>query len=154
MKLAGTEFGKNMRVRVIMFAMMGMGYDVLVTTLQQVLGGHLNIHAIQTASTWMLLVYGTIPFVVYPVQVFLKKIGVQRLGNPLVFLLLFYLAEYLWGTLFHQMGIKAWDYNWYTPLAFNTTNGYVSFHPRIILTWFIFVILAESLDSKLREMTL
>lgn len=154
MKRRGTEYSKNMWVRVILFAMMGMGYDVLVTTMQQFLGGHLNIHAIQTASTWMLLVYGTIPFVVYPVQMFLKKIGVPRFVNPIFFLILFYLAEYLWGALFHQMGIKAWDYNWYTPTAFNTANGFISFHPGIILTWFFFVIMAEILDSKLREMTL
>lgn len=146
------EYKTKMWMRIVVFAMMGMGYDVIVTTIQKILGGKLDINAVQTASTWMFLVYGTIPLIVYPVLFVLKKMKIPKVLIPLVFLLLFYIAEYSWGATFHKFGIEAWNYNWYTPSAFNTANGYISFHPAIIVTWLIFINLAIFLDNKLRSL--
>ena len=146
------EYKTRMWLRIIVFAIMGMGYDVIVTTIQKILGGKLDLNAIQTASTWMFLIYGTIPLIVYPVLVLLKKTKIPRLLIPLVFLGLFYFAEYSWAAVFHQFGIEAWNYNWYTPSAFNTANGYISFHPVIIVTWLVFVNLGIFLDNRLRSL--
>lgn len=61
MKKFLTEYKAKLWLQVIVFAMMGMGHDVIVTTVQKILGGQLDINAVQTASTWMFLIYGTIP---------------------------------------------------------------------------------------------
>ncbi len=144
-------YTKNLVLRIIVFALFGMGYDVIVTTIQQLLGGHLDINAIQSASTWMFLVYGIIPLVIYPVKFALKKLRIPGYSMPFIFLALFYIAEYSWATLFAKLSIEAWNYNWYTPAGFNTANGYVSFHPAIIVVWLIFVIIALFLDDELRR---
>lgn len=144
------EYSVKMWLRIIVFAIMGMGYDVIVTTIQKILGGVLDLNAVQTASTWMFLVYGTIPMIVYPVQYLLKKIKLPKILIPFVFLVVFYIGEYSWGSIFNTFGIEAWNYNWYTPSAFNTPNGYISYHPGIIITWYIFVNFALHLDDQMR----
>lgn len=145
------EYKVKIWLRIIVFGMMGMGYDVIVTTIQKILGGVLDLNAVQTASTWMFLVYGTIPLIVYPVLYLLKIMKLPKILIPFVFLVLFYIGEYSWGSIFNTFGIEAWNYNWYTPSAFNTTNGYISYHPGIIITWYIFVNLALRLDDQMRR---
>lgn len=145
------EYKTKMWMRVVVFAMFGMGYDVIVVTIQKMLSGKLDINAIQTVSTWLFLIYGTIPLIVYPVLFILRKLKIPKLVVPFVFLLLLYSAEYSWAATFHKFGIEAWNYNWYTPSEFNTANGYISFHPAIIATWFVFVNLAIFLDNKMRS---
>lgn len=150
MKSFFTEYSRKIWMRILVFAMMGMGWDVLMTTAQQIIGGQIDKDAIQTASTWMFLVYGSIPLVVLPMDKLLMKLRVPKFIGLALFLVLFYMAEYSWGTFFHSVGIEPWNYNWYTPERFNSSSGYVSFHPVIILSWIVFIVIGRALDRRLR----
>lgn len=145
-----TEYSRRLWMRILVFAVLGMGWDVFMTTVQQIIGGQIDRNAIQTASTWMYLVYGSIPLVVFPMEKLLKKLHIPKLMGLVLFFLLLYIAEYCWGVLFHTMDIHPWNYNWYTPEQFNSSTGYISFHPIIILLWGIFIVIGRALDRILR----
>lgn len=145
------EYKKALGLRILVFSFIGMGWDVLMTTLQMILGNHLEKSAVMTASTWMFLVYGSIPLVVLPIENLLLKYNVPKLLGVVIFLMLFYAAEYSWGHMFHVFGIEPWNYNWYTPEMWNSSGGYVSFHPVILCFWILFIQLGRSLDRVLRS---
>lgn len=145
------EYRKALFLRILVFAFLGMGWDVLMTTVQMILGGSLDKSAVMTVSTWMYLVYGSIPLVVYPMERLLLKGKVPRVLGVLFFLILFYFAEYAWGFFFHALHLEPWNYNWYTPKRWNPSSGYVSFHPVILLFWMLFILLGRRLDGTLRS---
>lgn len=144
------EYKKALFLRIFLFAFLGMGWDVLMTTVQMSLGGSLDKNAVMTASTWMYLVYGSIPLVVFPMEKLLQRFRLPRILGTFSFLAFFYAAEYAWGFLFSTVGISPWNYNWYTPEAWNPSSGFVSFHPVILLFWLIFILLGRKLDQVLR----
>lgn len=146
-----TEYKKALGLRILVFSFIGMGWDVLMTTLKMILGNHLEKSAVMTASTWMFLVYGSIPLVVLPIENLLLKYKVPKRLGVAIFLILYYAAEFSWGFLFHAFGIEPWNYNWYTPEMWNSSAGYVSFHPVILLFWIIFIQLGRVLDKTLRS---
>jgi len=112
--------------------------------------GGVKRNAVMTASTWMFLVYGAIPLVVFPMEKLLLKLKVPKVLGIFLFLFLFYLAEYAWGFFFHTFEVEPWNYNWYTPKRWNPKSGYISFHPVILFCWLIFVLLGRKLDQVLR----
>ena len=134
------KYKKALWLRIGVFAFLGMGWDVLMTTVQMILGG-VERNAVMTASTWMFLVYGSIPLVVFPMEKLLLKLKVPKVLDILLFLFLFYLAEYAWGYFFYSLTIEPWNYNWYTPKRWNPKSGYISFHPVILFFWLIFLVL-------------
>ena len=145
-----TEYSRRLWMRILVFAVLGMGWDVFMTTVQQIIGGQIDRNAIQTASTWMYLVYGSIPLVVFPMEMLLKKLHKPKLMGLFLFLVLFYTAEYSWGAFFHSLDIHPWNYNWYTPEQYNSSTGYVSFHPVILLSWVLFIVIGRAMDRMLR----
>lgn len=145
------EYKKALGLRILVFSFIGMGWDVLMTTLQMILGNHLEKSAVMTASTWMFLVYGSIPLVVLPMEKVIQELKIPKLLDSILFLALFYGAEYSWGVLFHALEMEPWNYNWYTPTFWNPSTGYVSFHPVILLFWIIFIQVGRVLDKTLRS---
>lgn len=79
------KYRKALFLRILVFAFLGMGWDVLMTTVQMILGGSLDKSAVMTVSTWMYLVYGSIPLVVYPMERLLLKGKVPRVLGVLFF---------------------------------------------------------------------
>ena len=144
------EYKKALWLSILLFTFLGMGWDVLMTTVQMILGGFVKRNAVMTASTWMFLVYGAIPLVVFPMEKLLLKLKVPKVLGIFLFLFLFYLAEYAWGFFFHTFEVEPWNYNWYTPKRWNPKSGYISFHPVILFCWLIFVLLGRKLDQVLR----
>jgi len=137
--------------RMLIFSFLGIGWDVLVTLVQQLLSGKVMINALCPASAWMYPIYATIPLLFYPVAAVLKRNRLGYFVRVLCFLAIFYIVEYGYATFLSRFGIIAWSYDWYLPHRYNGTNGYVSFHPVIMAMWTVFVVFAEGIDFVLRS---
>ena len=96
-------------MRILGYGILGMSRDVSMTTVQQITGGQIDRNTIQTASTWMYLVYGSIPLVVFPMEILLKKLHIPKLMGLVLFLVLFYTAKYRWGAFFSFLGYSSME---------------------------------------------
>jgi hypothetical protein len=141
-------FVKGLPARMIIFAFLGLGWDVLMTLLQQVIAGKLTIHALNPASAWMYLAYGGIPLFFYPVRSFGKRIKLPYVAVIAVLLLCFYLIEFIFGFTLRTFGIVPWDYTWYLPAEW-TFMGIITWHPVFVAAWLVFVIIVDCIDSIL-----
>lgn len=145
-----TEYDKKLWMGIPVYGILDMGRDVSMTTVQQIIGGQIDRNAIQTASTWMYLVDGSIPLVVFPMEMLIKKLHISKLMGLVLFLVLFYTAKYRWGAFFHSLDIHRWNYNWFTPEQYNSTTGYLFFHPDILHSWVLVIVIGRALDRMLR----
>jgi hypothetical protein len=143
------EYKKGLFFRIIVFCFMGLGWDVLMTLLQQIVSGKLTIHAQCPASAWMYLAYGGIPLLFYPVTQMCRFLRFPYVLRILVLLLVFYVVEYNFGSTLRMFGIMPWDYNWYLDPIW-TLDGIITWHPAFLVAWTVFVVLAGWLDSVLR----
>lgn len=99
-----TEYSRRLWMRILVFAVLGMGWDVFMTTVQKIIGGQIDRNAIQTASTWMYLVYGSIPLVVFPMEKLLKKLHIPKLMGLVLFFLTLLYSRVLLGSAFSHHG--------------------------------------------------
>lgn len=140
------RYKKGLLARMLVFAFLGMGWDVLMTFIQQALAGKLTIHALNPASAWMYLAYAGAPLFFYPVRT-----GAQRLGFPyplrvLVALAVFYAAELIYGWALRSFGIMAWNYDWNLDPRW-TLRGIITWHPVFLVAWSVFVMIIDCLDA-------
>ncbi|HPS56817.1 MAG TPA: hypothetical protein PK514_01820 [Spirochaetota bacterium] len=64
--LSFEEFKQGLVFRIIIFAFIGIGWDVFMTFLQQAVSGKVNQDALCPASMWMFTAYGSLPLFFYP----------------------------------------------------------------------------------------
>ena len=132
--------------RMFLFVFLGMGWDVLLTVTQQLLAGKLTRSALCPASAWMYLVYATAPVALLLVVTLLQKFKLTYAVRLPILLLSFYASEYAFGTVFHLIGVEAWNYRWWLSAQWSPPGGYICWHPVIILEWAVFLFLLESFD--------
>lgn len=121
-----------------------------MTFLQQVISGKVTIHALNPASTWMFLAYGSIPLLFYPVTMFGRFLNLPYAARVAVVLAVFYLIEFMFGYTLRSFSITPWNYDWFLDPKWSL-DGIITWHPVILAAWIVFVILVEWIDSGLRE---
>jgi hypothetical protein len=160
------EYGRGLAARVLLFAFLGMGWDVATTLLQMEVGGgakppaeavpacacmlDLTRSAVCPASAWMFLAYGGIPLLVYPVVQLGRRLGLHYLLRTVIVLVVFYLVELGFGHTMRSFGVTPWDYRWFLP-RWTLADGLVCYHPVIVGWWFVFCGLIEIVDESLRR---
>ncbi len=144
------EFKQGLMFRMIMFCFLGLGWDVLMTFLQQIISGKITINALNPASTWMFLAYGSIPILFYPVTRFGRFLKLPYAGRVIIVLAVFYTVEFMFGFTLRSFGITPWNYDWFLNPKWSLF-GIITWHPVIVTAWIVFVILVEWIDSGLRE---
>jgi hypothetical protein len=144
------QYTRGLAFRVAMFAYLGLGWDVFMTFVQQLASGKIERSALCPASAWMVLAYGGIPLLVYPVTQLGKRLGLGYFARSVVVLIVFYAVEFGFGTLTRRFGIRAWDYRDYLDAKWSY-EGIVSWHPIILAEWAAFAVLIEWMDEVLRR---
>jgi len=148
--LSFEEFKKGLVFRIFIFAFLGIGWDVCMTFLQQLVSGRADHNALCPASVWMFLAYGTLPLFFYPL---VTLAGHLRLSYPLrilVLLAVFYTVELLFGITMRSFGIMPWNYDWYLSSKW-TLLGIITWHPAFLTAWIVFLMVVEWLDTVLRK---
>ncbi|HDP35900.1 MAG TPA: hypothetical protein ENN29_12420 [Candidatus Hydrogenedentes bacterium] len=102
---------KRLAVRVALFACFGLLIEVFFTAGFSLFKDNWNMHG--HSSPWMLIVYGLLGVFIRPVSARLKKRRIPFLARALVYMLLIFLVEYLYDTLFRALGLRIWDYGDY-----------------------------------------
>ena len=92
------DYTRHLGFRIMIFAFLGIGWDVLMTFTQQILSGKVTIDALCPASMWMFLAYGTLPLVFDPVEFGVKKLTQSYAVRIFVFLCCFYIFEFCFGS--------------------------------------------------------
>lgn len=144
------QYTRGLAFRVGMFAFLGLGWDVFMTFVQQVASGKIQLSALCPASAWMVLAYGGIPLLVYPVTRIGKRLGLGYLARSTTVLIIFYIVEFAFGTATRSFGIRAWDYGDYLDPRWSY-HGLVCWHPIILAEWAAFAVLIEWMDEVLRR---
>lgn len=141
---------KNIILRVSIFTFAGMGWDVLMTTLQQIIAGTLGKNAENPASTWMYIPYSMMPFFFYPADCIMNDLKMKYWMRIIPMTSVFYCAELSFGLTMRYFGIIPWNYNWFIAEKWNY-EGIISFYPLIAAAWALFVVLSDKLDGYLRD---
>jgi len=144
------SYAQGLGFRVALFAFIGMGWDVLMTLLQQIVAGRVDPNASCPASAWMYLAYGGVPLIIYPAASLFKRLGLFYPARLAGLLVVFYLVELGFGSTMRTLGITPWDYNWYLQPKW-TFHGLITWHPAFIAAWLVFVALMEWLDAAVRD---
>lgn len=144
------EFKKGLIFRIIIFAFMGIGWDICMTFLQQAVSGRADGNALCPSSMWMFMAYGSLPFFFYPLVTLTKHFRLPYALRILVLLAVFYAVELLFGITMRSFGIMPWNYDWYLSPCW-TLDGIITWHPAILAAWIVFLILVEWLDTVLRN---
>ena len=147
--LSFQEFKQGLLFRSIVFAFMGIGWDLCMTFLQQSLSGKINHNGICPVSVWMLLAYGTVPFFFYPLVSVTKHFRFHYVLRLVVLLAVFYAVELIFGLLMRSLNVLPWNYDWYLEPAW-TIDGIITWHPAILGAWIICIMLVEWIDTVLR----
>lgn len=124
---------------ILFFIFFGTFWDCLVTLTQQIVAGKANRNLLCPFSFWMILVYGSIPLFLLPIIRFLNHSIPSLAINLVLRLVLFYGVEYTIGAIFQVFGIEAWNYRWWISKQWSPANGYICWHPAIVLEWLAFV---------------
>jgi hypothetical protein len=144
------EFRQGLVFRIIIFCFLGIGWDVLMTFLQQIIAGRVTINALNPASTWMFLAYGSIPLLFYPVTSFGRFLKLPYAARLAIVLAVFYIVEFMFGFTLRSMGITPWNYDWFLDPKWSLF-GIITWHPVMFGAWVVFVILVEWIDTGLRQ---
>jgi hypothetical protein len=160
------EYRRGLVARVLFFTFLGLGWDVITTFLQMLISRgtkapaeavpacacmlDLTRSAICPASAWMVLAYGGIPLLVYPVVQLGRRLGLHYLLRTLLMLAVFYSVELGFGHTMRALGVTPWDYRWFLP-GWALADGLVCYHPVIVVWWFAFCSLIEIVDESLRR---
>lgn len=144
------EYRKGLLFRIVMFAFLGIGWDVLMTILQQIISGKITVSILCPASGWMYLAYCTVPLCFYPIDQTTRYLRFPFGARVLTFMLIFYAFEFSFGATLRHFGATPWDYNWYLDSKW-TLNGLITWHPVFLAAWAVFVMLGGCLDTALRN---
>jgi len=144
------DYKQGLIFRIALFAFMGLGWDVLMTILQQIIAGKLNISLLCPASAWMYLAYGSVPLCFYPIDQGTRYLKFPFGARVLTFMLVFYVFEFSFGATLRHFGAMPWNYNWYLNPKW-TLDGLITWHPAFLVAWAVFVMLGGCLDTTLRK---
>ena len=133
---------KRVLLRVMLFAFLGLLIEVFFTSMGGLLG-KANFNLRGHSSLWMLPVYGLLGVLIVPVSEPLKICRIPLVVRAVIYMLLIFLVEYLFGVVFRWMGLRIWDYS----------NQPLNLHGHITLTyapfWFWLGLWLEYLHKKL-----
>ncbi|HOV61003.1 MAG TPA: hypothetical protein PK349_08080 [Candidatus Hydrogenedentes bacterium] len=102
-------------IRVLLFALLGLLMEVFFTAFGGLAHGDWNMRG--HTSPWMMLDYGILGVVVYPISGWLIHRRVPLLLRAFVYMLGIFLVEYVSGEIFTAVGLRIWNYS-HLPLNF------------------------------------
>ncbi|MEN8131330.1 MAG: hypothetical protein ABFS45_14285 [Pseudomonadota bacterium] len=144
------EYTNHFALRLVLFAFMGIGWDVLMTLLQKFISGKITISAICPASAWMYFAYFALPIALYPTAWLVERFTNFYVVKILAFLMVFYCYEFAFGYTLQQFGAIPWSYDWFLDPKW-TLMGIITWHPAFLVAWTIFVMLGYELDERFRK---
>jgi hypothetical protein len=100
---------KHMLLRVLLFALLGLVFEVFFTDLGALLRGEIGRHG--NTSLLMMLDYGILGLAVGPVAEALKRRRVPLALRAVVYMFGIFFVEYASGRLFTACGWTIWDYS-------------------------------------------
>jgi len=100
---------KRMLLRVLLFALLGLVFEVFFTDLGAMLRGKIGRHG--NTSLLMMLDYGVLGLAVGPIAEALKRRRVPLALRALVYMLGIFFVEYTSGRLFTACGWNIWNYS-------------------------------------------
>jgi hypothetical protein len=100
---------KRVLLRVLLFALFGLVFEVFFTDLGAILRGRIGRHG--NTSLLMMLDYGLLGLAVGPLAEALKRRRVPLALRAVVYMLGIFCVEYVSGRLFTACGWNIWDYS-------------------------------------------
>ncbi|MBI1319777.1 MAG: hypothetical protein GC168_12645 [Candidatus Hydrogenedens sp.] len=100
---------KRILTRWFLFACIGLLIEVFFTGILHFIGGDRS--AMSKTSPWMMIDYGMLGVVIWPIKEALEKRGVPLAGRAFVYMLGIFVIEYVSGIAFNMAGIHIWDYS-------------------------------------------
>ena len=100
---------KRALLRVLLFALLGLVFEVFFTDLGAMLRGRIGRHG--NTSLLMMLDYGVLGLAVGPIAEALQRRRVPLALRALVYMFGIFCMEYLSGRLFTACGWNIWDYS-------------------------------------------
>ena len=102
---------KRTLLRVLLFALLGLVFEVFATDLSAMLRGRIGRHG--NTSLLMMLDYGLLGLVIGPVSAALQRRRIPLVLRALVYMCGIFLVEYVSGRLFTACGWSIWNYSRY-----------------------------------------
>ncbi|MBW7865857.1 MAG: hypothetical protein GX580_11675 [Candidatus Hydrogenedens sp.] len=100
---------KRMLLRVLLFALLGLLFEVFFTDLGAMLRGKIGRHG--NTSLLMMLDYGLLGLVVGPIAEALKRRRIPLALRAVVYMVGIFFIEYVSGRLFTAAGWDIWNYS-------------------------------------------
>lgn len=100
---------KRVALRVLFFALLGLLIEVFFTGVGRIFKGDWDMEG--NASPWMMPVYGLLGLFVAPVSDALKRHRISLIPRALLYMMLIFVVEYLFGALFDLVGLEIWNYS-------------------------------------------
>lgn len=132
---------KRAAFRVLLFAFLGLLIEVFFSGTGRISRGDWNM--IGHTSPWMMPVYGLLGLLIAPVSGALKRQQISLIPRALLYMVLIFIVEYLFGALFDLAGLEIWNYS-KRPLNF---QGYITL--TYAPFWFFLGLWLEYLHRKI-----
>lgn len=101
---------KRVALRIMFFSFFGILIEVTFTALAGlVIDGDHNLRG--HSSLWMLPVYGLLGIFILPVSEPLKQRGISLPFRAIIYMVLIFLVEYIFGVIFRGLGLDIWNYS-------------------------------------------
>jgi len=142
----------RLATRWFLFACIGLLIEVFFTGILGFIGGDRS--ALSKTSPWMMLDYGMLGLVIWPIKEALEKRGVPLAGRAFVYMVGIFVIEYVSGIAFNAVGIRIWDYSHHAITIGGTTIP-LHLHGQItayyIPCWFALGFVLEWLHRRVDE---
>ncbi|MCF7849036.1 MAG: putative ABC transporter permease [Kiritimatiellales bacterium] len=137
--------GKRVFYRFLLFALLGLVFEVFGGAFWQLRHGNWNL--LGSSSPWMMLDYGLLGVLLLPMSRPMIKHGVVLPLRAVVYMLAIFAVEFISGWIFDLCGLEIWVYR----DRFNLC-GYIT--ATFIPCWYILGLVAEFLHRRVDAMAL
>ncbi len=138
--------GKRALGRFVIFALLGLLFEVFFTSAAALRSGNLNMHG-QT-SPWMMFDYGLLGLVLMPIARPMIRRSVPLVARAVVYMIGIFAVEFASGWVFEVCGLRIWGYE---HLPWNL-YGYIT--AVYIPLWYVLGLAAEFLYHKIDMVSL
>lgn len=132
--------------RFVLFAMLGLLFEVFFIAGGELLAGNWNMHG--RTSPWMIPDYGLLGLVLMPIARPMIRRGVPLPARAAVYMIGIFAVEFASGWLFDVGGLVIWDYS-HLP---GNLYGYIA--PQYIPFWYTLGLFAEFLYRRVDMVSL
>ena len=100
---------QRLAMRFLLFALIGLLIEVFFTAIGRGIGGDWNLRG--NTSPWMMLDYGLLGVLLWPIYTRLKAAGIPLFLRAAVYMLGIFIIEYISGMIFTAFGLRIWNYD-------------------------------------------